>query len=191
MREPSGGAMPTPHLTVDHHPTPADRQFLEDRLYDYNREAVGRDDGQLLAVYLRGEDDEILAGAAGWTWAGVCEIQAVWVHPRLRGQGWGRRLVLAAEAAARERGAQSIFLATYDFQAPGFYQKLGYEIIARIEGLPPGHTHLHLRKQLRLPPVVISNGPPAVGTSIAPSGLPQSQNRHQPGTLCSQGKPQT
>ncbi len=41
-----------------------------------------------------------------------------------------------------------ITLETASFNAPGFYQKLGYEITGQVEGHPAGHTWYHLMKRL-------------------------------------------
>ena len=40
-------------LTVETHPTPADVQFLEDRLHEYNDTQTEITDGQLLALFVR------------------------------------------------------------------------------------------------------------------------------------------
>jgi ribosomal protein S18 acetylase RimI-like enzyme len=52
---------------------------------------------------------------------------------------------------AAERGCRRVFLDTFSFQAPGFYQKLGYQVYGRAEDWPDGHAHLFLRKDLPLP----------------------------------------
>ena len=36
-------------------PSPEEQEFLEDRLYEFNRERVGQDDGRLFAFLLRDE----------------------------------------------------------------------------------------------------------------------------------------
>ena len=58
-------------LTVESHPTPADVQFLEDRLHEYNDAQTGITDGQLLALFIRDAQHTIQAGLAGWTWGGT------------------------------------------------------------------------------------------------------------------------
>jgi GNAT superfamily N-acetyltransferase len=113
-------------------------RWLDDQLYEFNVAASGIGDGRLLGVYLRDGPGELVAGLHGWTWAGWLEIRAVWVREDGRGRGLGRRLVEVAETEARARGCTRSLLDTHTFQAPGFYEKLGYAEIATIPDYPPG-----------------------------------------------------
>ena len=45
-------------------------------------------------------------------------------------------------------GCTRAVLSTLHFQAPGFYQKQGWEVAARIDCEPPGHTRFHMTKKL-------------------------------------------
>jgi ribosomal protein S18 acetylase RimI-like enzyme len=65
----------------------------------------------------------------------------------MRKQGLGSMLMGAVEKKAKSRGCQQIVLETHDFQAPGFYQKLGFEVIS-CQQLPSGHQYLTLLKRL-------------------------------------------
>jgi GNAT superfamily N-acetyltransferase len=134
-------------LTVETHPSPEDVQFLEDRLYEYNAVQTGVDDGQWLAIFVRDTQQTICAGIKGWTWCGSCYLQDLWVHKSLRGQGYGTKLLQAAEHEARTRGCHQVILDSYSFQAPGFYQKHGYEVFAVLEDHPRGHRNYYLRKR--------------------------------------------
>jgi ribosomal protein S18 acetylase RimI-like enzyme len=129
-------------------PTPEDVRFLNERLYDYNVEQTGRDDGQWLAVFLRDEQDRIVAGLSGWTWAGWLKITELWISSDERRRGRGQQMIEMAEAEARARGCTRAIVDTYSFQAPGFYQKFGYRIVATIDDKPPGHRHHTLVKDL-------------------------------------------
>jgi ribosomal protein S18 acetylase RimI-like enzyme len=135
-------------LVVESDPDPRDIAALSERLYEYNAEMTGCDDGRDLAIFLRGDDGEILGGLAGWTWAGRMHIQYLWLHPSLRGQGYGSRLIMLAEATGRERGCQVATVDTYTYQAPDFYQAHGYEVYHRQDEYPAGHDHLFLKKRL-------------------------------------------
>jgi GNAT superfamily N-acetyltransferase len=129
-------------------PSSAEQEFLEDHLYEFNCAQTGHRDGQLFAFLIRDEKDEIVAGLSGWTWAQACEIGKLWVDPSLRGKGYGRRLLESAEQEARMKGCKVIFLSSYSFQAPGFYQKNGYELAGQLNDFPPGHQYYFLVKRL-------------------------------------------
>ncbi|MNJ78333.1 hypothetical protein D3C77_760620 [compost metagenome] len=53
-----------------------------------------------------------------------------------------------AEDLAREKGCVGIWLDTFDFQAPGFYQKLGFTEFGQLEDFPPGHKRFYFQKRL-------------------------------------------
>jgi ribosomal protein S18 acetylase RimI-like enzyme len=92
--------------------------------------------------------------AASWPRSGAasCTSRILWVARALRGKGHGQRLLAAAERRAIERGCRHVFLDTFNFQAPDFYVKQGYEIYARADDWPVGHSHFFLRKALPSPP---------------------------------------
>ena len=123
-------------------------QYLEDRLYEYNSAATGITDGEWLTILVRSDDDRIVAGISGNTWGGCLEIRQFWVEEGRRRQGLGTRLLRAAEHEARRRGCRQILLATFTFQAPAFYTKHGFEIVAVVDDHPYGHENLLLRKRL-------------------------------------------
>jgi ribosomal protein S18 acetylase RimI-like enzyme len=135
-------------LVLEPEPSPDQIQDLEDRLYEFNSAATGISDGQSLAILVRGVGEEIVAGVAGHTWGGSCELRQVWVHESLRGQGLGRQLLEAAESEAVRRGCAQIVLTTHSFQAPEFYRKIGFEVVANLEDYPRGHAQVLMRKSL-------------------------------------------
>jgi ribosomal protein S18 acetylase RimI-like enzyme len=135
-------------LTVEDDVDPRDTAALADRLYEFNAAATGYDDGQELAIFLRGPDGEIRGGLYGWTWAGQMQIQYLWLHERLRGQGHGSRLIAEAERTGLERGCGVAFVETHTFQSPDFYRAHGYEVYLTQDEYPPGHRKLFLKKLL-------------------------------------------
>ena len=122
--------------------------FLADRIYEFNANATGYSDGRLLAGSMLNAAGDVIAGFSGHTWGGCCELSYVWVHERYRGQGLGRALMRAAEAQAQNRGCAQVVLLTHSFQAPAFYERLGYERRYAIEGRPKGHSNIVYVKQL-------------------------------------------
>lgn len=129
-------------------PSSEDQEFLGERLYEFNTDATGIRDGTLLGIFMRDDDGVMSAGLHGHTWGGTCEISRLWVREDLRHGGIGRDLMNTAEAEARRRGCRQMFLTTHSFQAPSFYESLGFEEIGRIAGYPKGHDQIFLRKKL-------------------------------------------
>ena len=136
-------------FSISEAPDRHDVQFLDDRLYEYNVSRTGIADGRLLAIILWDRDNNIIAGLYGWTWGNCCEVRTLWVHEQWRGQGLGTRLITAAEAEARTRGAAQMVLTTHSFQAPDFYRRFGFEPVGHIEDYPVGYQSIFLRKQLQ------------------------------------------
>ena len=81
-----------------------------------------------LSSFARLGSGEVVGGAVGRTWGRCCELQQLWVAEAHRGRGIGAGLVRAFEAAAVQRGCSVCYLETFDFQAPGLYRALGYEV---------------------------------------------------------------
>ena len=133
---------------VDENPSDSDVHFLDDRINEYNVERTGVTDGRVVSFFVRDDGGAIVAGLYGWTWGGCCEIRYLWVRDDYRNRGLGKVLMNAAENEARSRECRQIVLDTHSFQAPRFYQGLGFEIIGSHPDYPDGHSKHYLRKAL-------------------------------------------
>ena len=124
-----------------------DENALEQRLYEFNSRAIGRDDGRSLGFVVEA-GGETVAGAAGYTWAGIGEVAQLWVREDQRGLGLGSALMAAAIAECRARDCRFVFVASHSFQAPAFYERLGFDTIAIIPDKPLGYAEHILRLAL-------------------------------------------
>ena len=138
-------------IVSDPHASESLKQIVVDHLDTYNVGVTGLTEYSAVNLFLRDRSDEIRGGLLGWIWGGVLYVRILWVAQTLRGKGHGRRLLDAAERHAAERGCRHVFLDTFTFQAPGFYEKLGYQVYARADDWPAGHAHCFLRKGLPTP----------------------------------------
>lgn len=77
---------------------------------------------------------------------GLAKIERVAVRRSARGEGWGERLMSAAEERARERGFDEALLNAQS-QVEAFYQRLGYETVGD-EFDEAGIPHVEMRKRL-------------------------------------------
>jgi ribosomal protein S18 acetylase RimI-like enzyme len=135
-------------LTIDDAPSEADVRFIEEQLVSYNIATTGYNDYHPLAILARDDSGMIRAGLTGFTWGGALKIEYLWVHEELRGQGYGSRMMLAAEQEAVRRDCHLAVVDTHSFQAPHFYPKLGYVQCGLVEDWPVGHTDTTFRKVL-------------------------------------------
>jgi SAM-dependent methyltransferase/GNAT superfamily N-acetyltransferase len=133
-------------------PNEADIRFIEQRILDYNVGHFGYDDSQRLAIFIRDPEDRIAGGVVGFTYWNWLAIDFLWVREDLRGKGYGGRLLSAAEKEAQARGCHQALVDTFDFQAPGFYTRHGFEQYGALDGFAGVHKRLYFRKQLGLGP---------------------------------------
>ncbi|WP_206053800.1 GNAT family N-acetyltransferase [Nocardioides iriomotensis] len=123
---------------------------LSDELDVVNAAAtVGTPAARELTVQVLDAAGDLAAGVSGWTWGVAAGIGMTWVREEARGEGLGTRLLDAFEAEARSRGCTHVFVTSFTFQAPGFYERHGYREIFRWEGVPtPDAADVHFRKEL-------------------------------------------
>jgi GNAT superfamily N-acetyltransferase len=134
-------------ITLEDQPAEADIRALVHNLVAYNDAHAEKEDWQRFAIFMRDGRGEIVGGLDGYTHWGWLFISHLWVAEALRGRGYGKRLVALAEGEALQRGCQHAYLDTFDFQALGFYQKLGYEVFGTLDGFTSGHTRYYLQKR--------------------------------------------
>ncbi|MFI6639303.1 GNAT family N-acetyltransferase [Streptomyces sp. NPDC050504] len=110
---------------------------------------TGTEDEVPLQVWAFDAEGQLAGGLAGRVWARWLHVDLLWIDERHRAAGLGTRLLDEAEERARaDHGCVSSRLETWDFQAPGFYRKRGYEVIGEVPDYPPGVTEYILVKAL-------------------------------------------
>lgn len=92
------------------------------------------------AVFARDEDGNILGGIRAVAYWNYCYIELLWLSESVRKSGVGSKLMLQAEAFAKEKGFKYMRTETLDFQAKPFYEKLGYQQYGEFPNFPDGHT---------------------------------------------------
>ncbi|MEV5436316.1 GNAT family N-acetyltransferase [Streptomyces sp. NPDC052682] len=121
-------------------------RWLDDELTAFNARATGAGEPAPLTVRATDGTGRLIGGLTAWVWGRQCSIDMLWVREDQRHAGWGRRLVRAAEEESVRRGCTSITVSSYTFQAPGFYRKLGFREVGRIDGVPGGHADVSFHK---------------------------------------------
>ena len=123
------------------------RRVILKGLIAYNAEHVANNRWKTFAVVANDARGRVLGGLSGyigWSWM---FIELFWLPQALRRRGHGRKLMQLAEEEARRRGCVGMLVDTVDFQAPGFYPKLGFRVYTLIEDYPPGHRRFYMMKR--------------------------------------------
>ncbi|MFA0412995.1 GNAT family N-acetyltransferase [Vibrio renipiscarius] len=103
---------------------------------------------QRLSWTVQDEEGNLIAALTAdllWQWLYIDEL---WVDDRCRGTGMGKQLMAQAEAYAKEQQLSGLWLWTQSWQAPLFYQSLGFEEFTRFDDFPSGHSRIGLRKRV-------------------------------------------
>jgi GNAT superfamily N-acetyltransferase len=114
--------MSEPIITIEDDPPVKDVRLLWDGLDQYNFSQTGQE-GQLISVFLRNEQNEAIGGAHVGQLSVGCTFVRYWLREDQRQRGWGTRLLQATETEAVKRGSRYSQLETFSFQALGFIRR--------------------------------------------------------------------
>lgn len=113
---------------------PAVLEALVSGVRQYNIEHMGDEKTKPLMVVARDSEGKLTGGVAGVMIYQNFLINTVWVDEAHRGSGLGRQLMMQAENEAKQRDCLVAQLDTLSFQAPIFYQKMGFDIVGTVPG---------------------------------------------------------
>jgi GNAT superfamily N-acetyltransferase len=121
---------------------------VREGLARYNEPVAGPRGTRSLVLSATDSHGDVIGGLTGKTFWNALHIELLWVSEASRSHGCGRRLVEAAENEALARGAEVAYVTTLSFQAPGFYEQLGYRKFGELAGVPKGASRLWYCKEL-------------------------------------------
>jgi GNAT superfamily N-acetyltransferase len=134
---------------IDDRVSDAEEASVRRELLAFNERHIGPADEQPVRLVARDDSGAVVAGLLGHTKWGWLYVEKLWLADEVRRQGLGSRLLTAAESIATDRGCTGATLTTFEHQARGFYEKLGYVLFGTLEGYPAGTRQYHLCKPLR------------------------------------------
>jgi GNAT superfamily N-acetyltransferase len=125
------------------------RAAIAGPLIAYNEAKTGRNDYRPLIIAIDDAEGRVIGGLWGRTVYDWLFVELLVVPDALRGRGLGSELMKRAEDEALKRGCHSAWLDTFDFQARGFYERLGYSCFGELRDFPPGHARYFMQKTLK------------------------------------------
>ena len=134
-------------VIVDHTPSQSDNDVVKEGLIKCFEAKFGERDKQF-SIFLKNDSGKVFGGIQAMMDTESVYIDVLWVEEILQNQGYGTKLLGAAELEAIENGCIYYLVDTWDFQAEEFYLKNGYERIVEIKNYWHGHSKIFLRKKL-------------------------------------------
>jgi ribosomal protein S18 acetylase RimI-like enzyme len=111
---------------------------------------AGRDqfDRSEFVVSVRTDKGNMIGGAKCKMGEGLLFIEWLWIDETARG-GTGRDVMALAEAHAKKQGCTKAHLDTFNFQARGFYETLGYKVFGTLPYPHGGVERYYMSKDLK------------------------------------------
>lgn len=123
-------------------------QELGNLIRAYNQSKREPSKSEPLNIYVEDAQGNLIAGMVAETFGNWLEIEYLYVQEDFRGQGIGSNILNRAEKEARERKCKYSFVNTYQFQAPNFYKKHGYEEVFALKEYPYIGERYYYTKEL-------------------------------------------
>jgi GNAT superfamily N-acetyltransferase len=119
------------HFITEESDTSSVKNALHHEIREFNRKHLGDYQRKPFSLHQHDADNKIIAGVCGFIIEPyhTMRLEFVWVDEAHRKQGLGGALLKAAERFAVDKQCKQIQINTMAFQAPAFYQKMGYEQI--------------------------------------------------------------
>ena len=98
------------------------------------------------------DGDRIIGGVNGVLNVGYwAKIDMFYVDDEFRGRDIGTRLMNEVEKFARQNLCIGIYLSTWDWQAKGFYEKMGFSVFGVLNNSPKvGSTKYEMKKEFAI-----------------------------------------
>lgn len=118
------------------------RTYLKEQIKSFNNEIsplhlASRKEGYVKYIQFEVIHEGVcIGGLTGRIYWSCLEIDDIFIESSFRKLGYGKRLIMQAQAYAKSIGLHFIFLKTFSFQAKPFYEKYGFYVIGEIKGYP-------------------------------------------------------
>ncbi len=118
-------------------------------LVAYNSSVRPDPDSRPITLAVRDDQGTVTAGLLGVIGYEWLRVDVLWVAEDLRGKGVGAALMRRAENIATAAGCRGLHLDTFDFQAPRFYERLGYKRFRELKNYPGVDSHSYYMKLIK------------------------------------------
>ncbi len=110
------------------------RETLHEEIKSFNYPRLGSYELKRFAIYMQDNAKNTIAGLYGFIIDNhkTIRVELVWVKDEFRNQGLGTQLFNELERYAMTHECKVIQASTMEFQAPIFYEKIGFKLLGKI-----------------------------------------------------------
>lgn len=133
-------------ITYAKNPSPEEVDILGNGIKEQAKQKKDMNQLDFFAFFIRDEKGQVVGGCNGDNMYGSLFVGQLWVAEHLRGQGYGTKLMQAAEKLGKESGCNFMAVNTFDWEALDFYKKLGFYVEFERHGFDKNSVFYFLRK---------------------------------------------
>ena len=119
-------------------PSESDISVIYNGLVEFNTPNYPNRDKNDFGLFVRDQSGNAIGGLTGQMFLTSLHIKYLWLSESIRGNGIGSELIQRIEQEAIRCGVCNVYLDTFTFQAPKFYEHLGYIEVGRYTDFPLG-----------------------------------------------------
>lgn len=121
-------------------PNKKDYDILCDGMLAYHAQKEHPRKSETFSIFLKNKNNKVFGAViVTFLWDGM-EINSLWIDETIRNQGWGSKLMDMVEKEAKKRKAKIAYTNTFSWQAPKFYEKIGYKVYGKLDDFPKGSS---------------------------------------------------
>lgn len=118
---------------------------IHNKLIEYNKDYAQYIEE--ISYYIE-EDGKNIGGVVATALGKTLEIDFLFLDKEYRGKGYAKKIMLKLEEEAKKMDIIKIILNTYEFQAPEFYEKLGYKTFCKLENAWEEYDKFYFYKEI-------------------------------------------
>ena len=116
--------------------------------YHSSKGHIRKEKDDYLSIVIKNQKNNILGAiVVSFRW-GAMHIETLWINESIRKKGWGTKLMKKVEKEAIKRKCHLSYTDTFSWQAPKFYEKLGYTLYGKLNDYPKGGSLSYYAKRL-------------------------------------------
>jgi ribosomal protein S18 acetylase RimI-like enzyme len=123
-------------------------EFIENKLDEYDENYIKYKLNGQIQIGIE-ENGKVVAGLdACMTAFKILYVSTVFVSDEYRRKGYGKKLIVEMEKRAKNLGANTIRLDTFNWQGKEFYEALGYEMVGQYTNDDDGYSEYFFLKRI-------------------------------------------